>query len=55
MSGARIFAQQHVVWTEYQRSRVHFSDKSKFNVIESDEIEILYVRKAINELRQRKQ
>ena len=30
------FAQAHVVWTEEQWSRVHFSDESKFNVIGSD-------------------
>ena len=30
------FAQAHIIWTEEQWSRVHFSDESKFNVIGSD-------------------
>lgn len=30
------FAQEHVVWTTENWSRVHFSDESKFNVIGSD-------------------
>ena len=30
------FAQAHVVWIEEQWSSIHFSDESKFNVIDSD-------------------
>ncbi len=30
------FAEEHVVWTEENWSKVHFSDESKFNLFESD-------------------
>ena len=41
------FAQVHVVWTDDQWSRVHFSDESKFNVIGSDRK--AYVRRKVGE------
>jgi transposase len=42
-----LFAQSHIVWTDDQWSRVHFSDESKFNVIGSDGR--CYVRRKIEE------
>lgn len=41
------FAQEHVIWTDDQWSKVHFSDESKFNVIGSDGKS--YVRRKIGE------
>lgn len=41
------FAEEHVVWTEENWSRVHFSDESKFNLFGSDGKH--YVRRHIGE------
>lgn len=41
------FSIEHAVWTEDQWSRVHFSDESKFNVLDTDGRN--YVRRKTNE------
>ena len=31
-----VFAENHVIWTDYNWSKVHFSDENKFNLVISD-------------------